>query len=277
MTALAPDALKAPSGVSTRQSDVSSIPRINVLGVAVSAIDVSLAVAEIERWIVEGRREYVCVTGMHGVVESQSSDQLRRIHNRAGLVTPDGRPLVWLLWWSGHRRADQVCGRDLMAATLAHGAPCGWRHFFYGTRPETLKLLEERLRQLIPDIEIVGSFSPPFRACTPEEDEQIVAQINASRADIVWVGLSTPKQELWMAAHRARLQASALIGVGAAFDFHAGTLRAAPHFIQRSGFEWLYRLAAEPRRLWWRYGTGVPRFLWGVLLQRTGLGHYPLD
>ena len=258
-------------------SSALPIPRINVLGVGVSAIDVPLAVAEIGRWIAEGQREYVCVTGMHGVVESYRAPPLRRIHNRAGLVTPDGMPMVWLLWWHGHRHADRVCGTELMAATVTQGGPQHWRHFLYGARPETLRLLEAQLTRLVPAVEIVGRISPPFRALTPDEDAEIVAQINASGANIVWVGLSTPKQELWMAAHRSQLHANALIGVGAAFDFHAGTARQAPRFIQRSGFEWLYRLAAEPRRLWRRYSTGVPLFLWQILLQKSGLRRYPLD
>jgi len=254
---------------------LSGIPRIDVLGVGVSAVNVDLAVAEIGRWIAMKNRQYICVTGMHGIVESQDSEELLAIHHRAGLVVPDGRPLVWLLWWNGHRRADQVCGRDLMTSTLAHGAPLGWRHFLYGTRPETLDLLEARLKAHFPGILIAGKISPPFRACTPEEDQAIVDQINHSEADIVWVGLSTPKQEFWMASHRARLGAPALVGVGAAFDFHAGTMHHAPRFIQVIGFEWLYRLAAEPRRLWRRYATGIPRFLGGVAIQLLGLRRYP--
>ncbi len=253
----------------------SPIERINVLGVGVSAINVALAVAEVERWIKEGHREYVCVTGMHGVVESLHAEPLRVIHNRAGLVTPDGMPMVWLLWYHGHKNADRVRGADFMSAILEYGATQGWKHYFYGTTPETLALLESRLKARIPELKIVGSLSPPFRDLTLEEDEAIVAEINASGADIVWVGLSTPKQERWMSSHRARLNAAALMGVGAAFDFHAGTAREAPRFIQRSGFEWLYRLASEPRRLWRRYSRGVPIFMWQILLQKTGLRRYP--
>jgi N-acetylglucosaminyldiphosphoundecaprenol N-acetyl-beta-D-mannosaminyltransferase len=258
-------------------SGTSTIPRINVLGVGISAINIPLAVAEVERWITECHRHYVCVTGMHGVVESLRAEPLRRIHSRAGLVTPDGRPMAWLLWWHGYRRADQVCGAEFMEAVLEHGATRGWRHYFYGTKPETLALLEARLTARIPGLSIVGRLSPPFRELTPVEDAAIVAEINASGADIVWVGLSTPKQERWMAEHRSQLKASALMGVGAAFDFHAGTVREAPRFIRRSGFEWLYRLASEPRRLWKRYTTGVPIFLWQILLQKTGLRHHPID
>jgi N-acetylglucosaminyldiphosphoundecaprenol N-acetyl-beta-D-mannosaminyltransferase len=254
---------------------VGPIARINVLGVGVSAVNIELAVAEVERWIAEEQREYVCVTGMHGAVESLRSEPLRHIHNQAGLVTPDGRPMAWLLWGHGHRNADQVCGAEFMEAILEHGTTRGWRHYFYGTKPETLALLEARLTARFPKLQIVGRLSPPFRALTAEEDAEIVADINASGADIVWVGLSTPKQERWMAAHRSQLNAAALMGVGAAFDFHAGTVRQAPKFIRRSGLEWLYRVASEPRRLWRRYATGVPIFAWQLLLQKTGLRRFP--
>ena len=176
----------------------SPIERINVLGVGVSAINVALAVAEVKRWIKEGRREYVCVTGMHGVVESLHAEPLRVIHNHAGLVTPDGMPMVWLLWYHGHKNADRVRGADFMAAILEYGATQGWRHYFYGTKPETLAQLEARLKTRIPDLKIAGSLSPPFRELTPEEDEAIVAEINGSGADIVWVGTGQPKQEIWI-------------------------------------------------------------------------------
>ncbi len=126
-----------------------------------------MGVAEVERWITEGRREYVCVTGMHGVVESLHAEPLRRIHNRAGLVTPDGRPMAWLLWGHGHRDADQVCGAEFMAAILEHGAARGWRHYFYGTKPETLALLEARLKARIPELSIVGRLSPPLPGAHP--------------------------------------------------------------------------------------------------------------
>jgi N-acetylglucosaminyldiphosphoundecaprenol N-acetyl-beta-D-mannosaminyltransferase len=252
-------------------------PRINVLGVGVSAIDIPAAVAEIEAWIRDDRREYVCITGMHGIMESQRAPELIQIHNRAGLVTPDGMPLVWLLWWHGHRRADRVYGPDLMAAVFEAGRRQGWRHFLYGARPETLARLEANLRAHFPGALIVGRYSPPFRPLTEEEDAAVTAMICASGADIVWVGLSTPKQERWMASHRQRLTAKALIGVGAAFDFHANTVPQAPRFVQRSGLEWLFRLATEPRRLWRRYLTNIPVFIWRVLLQLSGIRAYRSD
>ncbi len=164
-----------------------------------------------------------------------------------------------------------------MAATFAQGVARGWRHFLYGARPETLARLEANLLARYPGALIVGRYSPPFRPLTEAEDAAVCDAIDASGADIVWVGLSTPKQELWMASHCGRLSAKALIGVGAAFDFHANTVRQAPRFVQRSGFEWLFRLAMEPRRLWRRYLTNIPVFLWGVALQLTHRRAYPLE
>jgi N-acetylglucosaminyldiphosphoundecaprenol N-acetyl-beta-D-mannosaminyltransferase len=253
------------------------IEQANILGIGVSAINIPMAVDEIDRWISENRREYVCVTGMHGVMESQRAEEIRRVHNAAGLVTPDGMPLVWLLRWFGHRHADRVYGPDLLSAVFERARVRGYRHFLYGSTPETLHRLEARLTACFRGAEIAGRISPPFRALTSAEDGAIVATINQSGADIVWVGLSTPRQELWMAEHRARLAASVLIGVGAAFDYHAGMVSQAPRFIQRSGFEWLFRLLVEPRRLWRRYLTNIPPFLIKVAMQLLHLRRYSLE
>lgn len=251
-------------------------PRVSVLGVGVSAIGMDEAVGTIGRWIAERSRSYVCVTGVHGVMESQRDPALCRIHNRAGMVTPDGMPLVWLLKHAGHRHADRVYGPDLMEAVFARSAAHGWTHYLYGSSEESLARLEANLLNRFPGARIVGRFSPPFRPLTEAEDAGIVARINASGADIVWVGLSTPKQERWMAAHRDRLAPPVLIGVGAAFDFHAGLKKQAPRFVQRSGFEWLFRMATEPRRLWKRYATNNPQFVVRILAQLAGVRRYPL-
>lgn len=235
------------------------------------------AVDTIGRWIEDRARRYVCVTGVHGIIESQRNDDVRRIHNEAGLVTPDGMPLVWLLRASGYRDADRVYGPDLMLAVFRDSKISECRHFLYGASPETLGELEGNLRERFPRARIVGAYSPPFRPLTDEEDREIIQTINGSRADIVWVGLSTPKQERWMADHRGPLEAPVLIGVGAAFDYHAGRVRQAPRFVQRSGLEWVFRLAMEPRRLWRRYLTNNPRFVWLLAAQKLGLRKFPMD
>jgi len=239
--------------------------RVDVLGVGVSAVDMAQAVAEIRRWVEEGERRYVCVTGVHGVMESQRDPELRRIHNASGLTTPDGMPMVWAGRRAGAGHMARVYGPDLMLELCALSVERGWSSFFYGGAPGVPERLAERLAARFPGLRVAGCLSPPFRPLTPQEDEEVVRRIDASGADLVWVGLSTPKQERWMAAHVGRLRAPVLLGVGAAFDIHAGLLPQAPRWMQRSGLEWLYRLAREPRRLWRRYLGNNPRFLLAIV------------
>ena len=266
----------AASRSASRPSDVeigsvspaaSVVPRIDVLGVEVSAIDMPIALATIDAWIAARERRYVCVTGVHGIMESRNDEALRRIHNDAGLVTPDGMPLVWLGWWQGQRGMDRVYGPDLMLACCAHSQARGYRHFFYGGGDGVAALLSERLRARFPEVKIVGTYTPPFRPLSALEETALARQIAAAAPDILWVGLSTPKQERWMAEHIGRLQVPVMIGVGAAFDFHAGLKRQAPRWVQRAGLEWLFRLGTEPRRLWRRYLANNPRFVWHVARQ----------
>lgn len=247
------------------------IRRTNVLGVGVSNLNIPLAVAEIDRLIERHQPGYVCVTGAHGVMECQSDEALREIHNRAALVTPDGMPLVWLSRWEGAKFVSRVYGPDLMLAVCESSVGRRHRHFFFGGAEGIPELLARRLEARFPGLVVAGCYSPPFKPPTEAEDRAIVERINAARPDVVWVGLSTPKQERWMAAHRSRLDAPVLIGVGAAFDFHAGVKSQAPRWIQRSGFEWLFRLLSEPRRLGQRYAYIVPMFVLLVLLQKLGL------
>jgi N-acetylglucosaminyldiphosphoundecaprenol N-acetyl-beta-D-mannosaminyltransferase len=242
-----------------------SIARVDVLGVGISAIDMAQAVAEITRWVEEGEQHYVCVTGVHGVMEARRDPELRRIHNASGLTTPDGMPMVWAGHRAGARNMRRVYGPDLMLALSELAARRGWSSFFYGGGPGVPDLLAERLGARFPGLRVAGTWSPPFRPLTAEEDQAIVERINRSGADLVWVGLSTPKQERWMAAHAGRLEAKALLGVGAAFDIHAGLLPQAPSWMQRLGLEWLYRLGREPKRLWRRYLHNNPRFVVEIL------------
>jgi N-acetylglucosaminyldiphosphoundecaprenol N-acetyl-beta-D-mannosaminyltransferase len=224
------------------------------------------ALAEITRWLEDGEQHYVCVTGVHGVMEARRDLELRRINNDSGLTTPDGMPLVWAGHRAGVPHMRRVYGPDLMVALCGLAAERGWSSFLYGGGPGVPERLAERLTARFPGLRVAGTWSPPFRPLTPEEDQAVVERINRSGADLVWVGLSTPKQERWMAAHAARLHARALLGVGAAFDIHAGLLAQAPPWMQRAGLEWLYRLAREPRRLWRRrYLRNNPRFVVEIL------------
>lgn len=254
------------------------IERCQVLGVGISTLDLRSAVREIFHWVEAGQQKYVCVTGMHGVIECQRDAELKRIHNHAGMVTPDGMPMVWLSRLHGFRGVSRVYGPDLMLAVCDASGHQGTRHFFFGGADGVPELLATRLGNRFPGLHVAGTFSPPFRPMTPAEDRELVTRINASGADIVWVGLSTPKQERWMAAHRTHLAAPVLIGVGAAFDFHAGLKRQAPRWMQRGGLEWAFRLGCEPRRLWRRYLVGIPQFLGYLAMEQMRLRDFaPAD
>ncbi len=243
----------------------------------VSAINMAQALNVIEGWIAQRQAHYVCVTGVHGIVESQGNNSLQRVHNAAGLVTPDGMPLVWLARLHGLKHVERVYGPDLMLALCHRSISKGYKHFLYGGAEGVPDRLANRLKRRYPGLRIVGSYSPPFRPLTDEEDKQTVQAINEANPDVVWIGLSTPKQERWMAEHIGRLTAPVLVGIGAAFDFHSGLKRQAPRWMQRSGLEWLFRLANEPRRLWRRYLVNNPLFTLLVLQQALNLKRYSLD
>src|SRR5262245_37223770 len=203
-------------------ADMLQHDRVDIFGVAVSAINLDDAVTTIERWISDNSRNYVCVTGAHGVMESRRDQRLRRIHNEAGMVTPDGMPLVWFSHLSGKYRTERVCGCDLMQKMTAVSQSHGYRQFYYGGAEGVADKLKHVLIDSHPGLEVVGTLSPPFRDLTPEEDQAVVHAINKAHPHILWLGLSTPKQELWMASHLGRIEVPVMIGVGAAFDFVAG-------------------------------------------------------
>lgn len=252
--------------------------RVDVLGIGITPATIALAADEIERWIAGGEHNYICVTGVHGVVESQSDGELLAIHNRAGMVVPDGMPMVWATHRVGLEWSERCYGPDLMLEMCRRAADNGHRFYFYGGKEGTPEQLRDRLVEQFPELQVVGMHSPPFRPLTPEEDVAIIDEINQSGADVVWVGLSTPKQERWMDAHAGKVNAT-MIGVGAAFDFHAGNVSQAPAWMQRNGLEWFYRLIQEPRRLFLRYAVGIPTFVFAIarrrprLVQRTDVTH----
>lgn len=244
----------------------------HVLGVRVDAVQILDVVAQMEQWI-ESREHcrYIAVTGMHGVTEAQHNTGFRQILNSADLVVPDGMPLVWLGRLRGFSLPRRVYGPELMMTFCQQTASKGRRHFFLGGTPDLPERLSESLRRRIPELQIAGTFSPSFGRVTPEEDEAIVAMINATNPDVVWVGLSEIKQDTWMYEHRGKLNAPALVGIGAAFDFLAGTKRQAPEWMRENGLEWLFRLLQEPRRLWRRYLVYGSEFLVLVFLEQLGI------
>jgi N-acetylglucosaminyldiphosphoundecaprenol N-acetyl-beta-D-mannosaminyltransferase len=250
--------------------------RANVLGVGVHAIDLPAAASIIESALHERRKGYVCVTSVHGVMEAQRDPKFRDILNHALLVTPDGMPTVWVGRLQGNSTMKRVFGPDLMLEVCRRSAGTGTRHFLYGGNPGIADELAERLRHWFPGITVMGTFTPPFRALEPSEQMALEEQMNAASPDIVWVGLSTPKQEKFMAANFQRLPCKIMIGVGAAFDLHTGRVKDAPQWIKDAGLQWAHRLCQEPGRLWKRYLVNNSAFLAALTLQLTGLRHYSL-
>ena len=257
--------------------DGCDLPRVNVLGVGVSAIDMQEALHRARRCIDERRKGYICVTGVHGVMEAQRDASFRAILNRSFLCTPDGMPTVWAGRLQGHRRMRRVYGPDFMLEMCRLSVGPSYRHFLYGGNPGVGEVLKQRLESMVPGINIVGSYTPPFRPLTSAEEDQLIEAVAAVDPDIVWVGLSTPKQERFMAHMIDGLDTRLMVGVGAAFDIHAGLLADAPQWMKSCGLQWLHRLVKEPRRLWRRYLTNNPRFLWDIALQLSGIRKLEVD
>ena len=210
------------------------------------------------------RGKYICVSNVHTTVMSYEDEQYRNIQNSAAMVLPDGKPLSVVSRLRGYKEAQKVSGPDLMPEMFKVSEEKGYTHYFYGSTEETLKKLEKTLMERYPKLKIVGRYSPPFRPLTKEEDEEIIRQINEVSPDFIWVGLGAPKQEQWMYAHRDKL-CGVMLGVGAGFDFHAGTVKRAPVWMQKCGLEWLYRLTQDPKRLFKRYVVTNTKFLWLIL------------
>lgn len=248
--------------------------RFPVVDVRISALTFDHALALIDGWVARRERHYVNVCTTHTVLECHDSPELAAIVNQAGMATPDGMPLVWLGRLRGHP-VERVYGPDLLLAVCDRGQARCYRHFFYGGAEGVAETLADRLRARFPQLLVAGTYCPPFRPLTATEERDVAARINASSADIVWVGLGTPKQDYWVARFRPLLTAPVLVAVGAAFDFHAGRVRQAPRWMQRTGLEWLFRLTQDPRRLWRRYVLGNPRFVFLIARQLLSDGRRP--
>ena len=246
--------------------------RIDVLGINVDALNLPDAVALVESWIAEKRNSFAIFRDVHGVILCQRDEKLRAAHLAAGMVATDGMPLVWLARGAFGPKIGRVYGPDFMELFCRSTAAKRYRHYFYGSRPETVERLVGALRAMAPGMVVAGTLSPPFRPLSPEEHQAIVRTINEARPDVVWVGLSTPKQELWMMDQLGKIEAPAMLGVGAAFDFVSGTKPQAPRWMRQSGLEWMFRLATEPGRLAKRYFVNLPAFVVAIVAQRLGLG-----
>lgn len=223
-----------------------------VLGAPIDVVDWDMALGLIREWGSRRESRYVCICNVHSVVTAQQDVEFGRVVAQADMATPDGAPVAWMLRRLGFAGQQRINGPDLMWRCCAMAERLGLAVYFYGSTTDTLNLLETQLKANFQNLVISGSYSPPFRSMDADEDIAEARRINASDAAVVFVGLGCPKQEMWMARQRGRVN-GVMIGVGAAFDYHAGTLRRAPLWMQHAGLEWLYRLASEPRRLWKRY------------------------
>ncbi len=251
--------------------------RVNILGVGVSALNMDSALRQSEALLESGGHGYICVTGVHGIMEAQADEPFRQILNGSFLTTPDGMPTVWMGKLSGFKDMERVYGPDFMVGLCERGVSKGVRHFFYGGKEGIAEQLRDALTARFPELKVVGTYTPPFRPLNATEEDHLRRQIEACQPDVLWCGLSTPKQERFMAAYKDKLPVKLMVGVGAAFDLLSGNLDEAPNWMKQAGLQWLYRLIKEPRRLWRRYLSNNPRFAWQVLLQKTGMRKFELN
>jgi len=251
--------------------DSVTLPRANVLGVGVHAIDMAEAVRQAEYLLAAGGSGYVCLTGVHGVMEAQGDSELREILNRAFLCLPDGMPTVWVGRLQGHQQMSRVYGPDFMMEMCRRSRLGDFRHFLYGGAPGVAEQLRTRLEALMPWLRIVGTYTPPYGPLSARQEAELLASVTQSEPDILWVGLSTPKQERFMAQYWGRLPVKLMAGVGAAFDLHAGLKSDAPQWMKQCGLQWLHRLAQEPLRLGPRYLKHNPRFVMAICRQLVGM------
>lgn len=248
-----------------RTVDKEGIPSCNILGVDIAAIDMQWLLNFVDKNIGELSGDYICVSNVHTTVTAYEDKEYCKIQNGGIMAIPDGGPLSSVGHKRGFKNMKRTTGPSLMEEIFKISASKGYRHFFYGSTEETLKVLKKKLSEQYPDIKIVGMYSPPFRTLSNKEDDEIVKIINESAPDFIWVGLGAPKQEKWMASHQGRVT-GLMVGVGAGFDYFAGNIKRAPEWMQKNNLEWLYRLMQEPRRLFKRYFITNTKFIWNAII-----------
>jgi N-acetylglucosaminyldiphosphoundecaprenol N-acetyl-beta-D-mannosaminyltransferase len=249
-----------------RKVDKSLIPTCNIMGVNIAAINMEWLLEYLKKNLSDIKGDYICVSNVHTTVTSYDSVSYCAIQNGGLMAIPDGGPLSSVGRKRGHKEMERTTGPSLMGEIFQISAEKGYRHYFYGSTEETLKLLEKKLKENYPGIQIAGMYSPPFRVLTEEEDRQIVENINSAKADFVWIGLGAPKQERWMAVHQGKID-GLMIGVGAGFDYYAGNIKRAPLWMQKCNLEWLYRLMQDPKRLFKRYFYTNTKFIWNAVVR----------
>ena len=249
-----------------RMLDKSQIPTCNIMGVNIAAINMKWLLKYLEKNIDLLRGDYICVSNVHTTVTAYENFDYCAIQNGGIMAIPDGGPLSTVGRKRGHKNMQRTTGPSLMGEIFKISAEKGYRHFFYGSKQETLNLLEQKLKEAYPGIQIVGLYSPPFRPLTDEENKAAIKMINDAKPNYVWIGLGAPKQEIWMAEHQGKID-GLMIGVGAGFDYYAGNIERAPDWMQNSNLEWVYRLIQDPRRLFHRYLHTNMRFIWNAYIR----------
>lgn len=244
---------------------------VNILGVKVHATSMDRAVTRLQNAIANGEKGYVCVTGVQGVMEAQMDSNLKRIINHALLTIPDGRPTVWVGWLRGLLHMRQVTGPTMMLRICALSTEKGYKHFFYGGNDGVADQLKAALTERYPGLNVVGTYTPPFRALTAEEESDLIRKVSELKPDFFWVGLSTPKQERFMDEYISKLDAKVMLGVGAAFDMHTGRIKDAPYWMKFTGLQWMHRIYQDPKRLWKRYLVNNPKFVYQIALELLGI------
>ena len=249
-----------------RKVDKKRIPTCNIMGVNIAAINMEWLVDYLEKNILEIKGDYICVSNVHTTVTSFEDAAYCAIQNGGLMAIPDGGPLSTVGQKRGHKNMERTTGPSLMGEIFEISAKKGYRHYFYGSKEETLELLQKKLMEKYPEIQIAGMYSPPFRPLTEEEDKVIIERINETKPDFVWVGLGAPKQEKWMAAHQGKID-GLMLGVGAGFDYYAENIKRAPMWMQKHNLEWVYRLVQDPKRLFKRYWSTNTKFIWNAMIR----------
>jgi N-acetylglucosaminyldiphosphoundecaprenol N-acetyl-beta-D-mannosaminyltransferase len=248
-----------------------SLRSVDILGIQVTPVSSDDILKKVNQWVGDRQKHYICLCPSYSIIMSRKHPEFRQALNQASIVTADGKAVALACKFHGYRHAQHVRGADLIRLVCQMSSQRGFSNFFYGATEAVLEKLVDKLQQQYPKLQVAGAYAPPFRALTPQEQREMIERINASYADIVWIGLGAPKQELWMAQHTQDLQASVIIGVGAAFDFASGAKAEAPRWMQKAALEWVFRLAQEPRRMW-RRCVHYPAFMAQVIIQRLHRG-----
>ena len=250
----------------SRKVDKSRIPTCNIMGVYIAAINMEWLLAYIDENLNDIKGDYICVSNVHTTVTSYEDDSYRAVQNGGLMAIPDGGPLSTVGRKRGYKDMARTTGPSLMGEIFKISAEKGYRHYFYGSKQETLDLLQQKLMEKYSGIQIAGMYSPPFRPLTKEEDKEAIDRINETKPDFVWIGLGAPKQEKWMAAHQGTID-GLMLGVGAGFDYYAENIKRAPMWMQKSNLEWLYRLMQDPKRLFKRYWSTNAKFIWNAMVK----------